>query len=164
MEDLITNWKQKKHAVKKQNKKFIRQLTQHKGKHLNRLADELHETTFNKIDCLNCANCCTSIPPIINKTDVTRIAKHLGLKPNVFETTYLKIDEDGDTVINASPCPFLRDGNYCQIYEVRPKACREYPHTDAHQFSNNLHLHATNAQYCPAVFNILEEMKRRIPI
>ncbi len=29
-----------------------------------------------------------------------------------------------------SPCPFLGDDNYCSVYEARPKACREYPHTD----------------------------------
>jgi len=164
MEDLITEWKQKKHAVKKQNKKFVRHLNQHKGKHLNRSGGELHDAAFKKIDCLDCANCCSSIPPIVNKTDSNRMAKHLKMKPSAFEEKYLRVDEDGDTVINASPCPFLGDGNYCQIYEVRPKACREYPHTDALQFSDNLHLHATNAQYCPAVFNIIEEMKRRIPV
>jgi hypothetical protein len=86
------------------------------------------------------------------------------MKPADFEATYLKIDEDGDTVMNASPCPFLQVDNACAIYEVRPRACREYPHTDNQEFSQNLNLHAPNAQYCPAVFHILEEMKRRIPV
>ena len=163
-EDSIEVWRKKKTAYKKQNKKFIKQLQQHKGKRLDNYANELTEETFKKVDCLQCANCCSSIPPIVNKTDANRIAKHLKMKPAEFEEKYLRVDEDGDTVINTSPCPFLGEDNYCQIYEVRPKACREYPHTDAQQFSDNLHLHAPNAQYCPAVFHILEEMKKHIPV
>ncbi|MGB0524190.1 MAG: YkgJ family cysteine cluster protein [Flammeovirgaceae bacterium] len=164
MADLITDWKKRKGSVGKKHKKFIRKLAQHKGKHLNRLADETHDRVFAKIDCLACANCCTSIPPIVNKTDSTRIAKHLGMKQSEFEEHYLTVDEDHDTVMNQSPCPFLQADNRCEIYEVRPKACREYPHTNQQEFSQNLHLHAQNAMYCPAVFHILEAMERNVPV
>ena len=161
---MIEDWKQKKENSLKHNKKFIRKLSQHKGKRLDRFAEELHEEAFSKISCLDCANCCSSIPPIVNKTDANRMAKHLGMKVAEFENQYLVVDEDGDTVINQSPCPFLQENNECLIYEARPRACREYPHTDAQQFSKRMHLHATNATYCPAVFYILEEMKKRVPL
>lgn len=75
---------------------------------------------------------------------------------------YVIFDEDDDMVINSSPCPFLGSDNYCSIYEARPKACREYPHTDEGTFSRNLRLHQPNAHYCPAVFHILEEMERKL--
>ena len=163
MKHLIEEWQTKKNGRKKAHKKLVANLRVHKTKHFDRLAGELHDQAFSQIDCLQCANCCTSIPPIVNKTDAARIAKHLGMKTPEFEEKYLTRDEDGDTVINSSPCPFLEENNACSIYEHRPRACREYPHTDARQFSQNLDLHVQNARYCPAVFHILQKMESAIP-
>ncbi len=131
-----------------------------KDKSLNHQADELHEAVFEEIDCLDCANCCNSIPPIVNETDVRRAAKFLGMKAADFKEDYVRTDEDGDLVLNQSPCPFLMEDNACSIYEGRPKACKEYPHTDNHQFIKNLKLHLLNSFYCPAVFHILERLKK----
>ncbi|MEM1134317.1 MAG: YkgJ family cysteine cluster protein [Bacteroidota bacterium] len=164
MQEIFQEWKAKKEAVKKQNRKFIKKLSGHAGKRLNAYADELHEKAFSTINCLDCANCCSSIPPIVNNTDAARIAKYLGMGVSEFEATYLKVDEDKDKVMQATPCPFLQEDKTCKIYEVRPKACRAYPHTDQQEFSKNLHLHVENAYYCPAVYNILETMKKNIPV
>lgn len=161
---LFEEWKKKKESVFFQNQKFLSKLTKHKGKALDRFADETHEKVFAKINCLECAGCCTSIPPMINKTDSARIAKYLGISQSDFEKKFLKSDEDNDTVINYTPCPFLEKDNSCSIYDVRPKACREYPHTDKLTFSSNLSYHAVNALYCPAVFHILENLKKNIPV
>ena len=57
------------------------------------------------------------------------MAKYLKVKEGDFFATYLRVDEDGDTVMKALPCPLGAD-NYCSVYPARPKACREYPHTD----------------------------------
>ena len=160
MSDLIQDWKNRKEKKHKQQAKFARQLKRQKAKKIDETAEKLHQKVFSKIDCLQCANCCTSIPPIVTRSDSNRIAKYLGLKTKDFETQYLVKDEDGDVVMNASPCPFLEKNNACAIYEQRPRACREYPHTNYFMFSQNLHLHATNARYCPAVFHILEAMMR----
>lgn len=164
MSDLIEDWKKRKNSIGKKHKKFVRKLAQHKGKHLNGFANDVHDQVFEKVDCLACANCCTSIPPIVNKTDAARMAKHLGMKQADFEDQYLRVDEDQDTVMNQSPCPFLMEDNACSIYEARPRACREYPHTNNHEFSQNIHLHVQNAKYCPAVFHILEQMEKNVPV
>lgn len=161
--DLIQDWKNRKGQQKKAHKKLVQKLRNHKGKRLNEFGTQIHEEVFSKVDCLDCANCCSSIPPIVNKTDSARIAKVLGLKVAEFEEKYLTQDEDGDRVMNASPCPFLLENNYCQIYEHRPKACRQYPHTGDFEFANNLNLHSINSQYCPGVFHILERMMKSIP-
>lgn len=156
-------WRNKKDNCLKANKKFGRKLQQHKGKHLDRLAQQTHEQVFEHVDCLDCAGCCKGLPPIVNHTDAQRIAKHLGLSVAVFERDYLTIDEDKDTVLQQTPCPFLLENNYCSIYEFRPKACRSYPHTDE-QFSKNIPYHIKNARHCPATFFILEQLKRAVPV
>jgi len=75
---------------------------------------------------------------------------------------YLRIDEDNDYVLQSVPCTFLDDENYCTIYEVRPKACREFPHTDRKKFQQISYLTLKNVAICPAAFAVVEEMKKRM--
>ena len=86
------------------------------------------------------------------------------MKPQQFIDQYLRIDEDKDYVLQNVPCTFLGHDNYCLIYDVRPKACREYPHTDRKDFHKISNLTIKNTAICPAAFNIVEEMKRRIKV
>lgn len=72
----------------------------------------------------------------IQKKDIERIAKHLRMKPADFEAKFLRTDEDNDKVLQSLPCFFLNEDNTCSIYEVRPKACREYPHTNRKNSEN----------------------------
>lgn len=162
--DWIKNWKGQVKGRRKEYKELVRQLKRKPVKALSKLADEVHDETFKKYDCLDCANCCTSIPPLLNRTDINRIAKHLGMKSTAFRNKYIRYDEDGDTVMKTTPCPFLNTDHTCQVYEHRPRACREYPHTHAAQFAYHLDLHLVNVRHCPAVFNILErfgEMQKK---
>ena len=159
---LIEDWKRRRDGAKARISERLKKFDRLPSIRVDDAADQAHEKVFRKLDCLDCANCCSSIPPIINDTDARRIAKHLGMNPGAFMAEYVVFDEDDDMVINSSPCPFLGSDNYCSIYEVRPKACREYPHTDEGTFSRNLRLHQPNAHYCPAVFHILEEMERKL--
>jgi uncharacterized protein len=163
MQSKIEQWKNKKTEKAESHKKLINKLKKANDKKLNQLADQIHEAVFSQIDCLDCANCCKSIPPIINETDIRRISKHLGLKATDFKDKYVKYDDDMDLVMNCSPCPFLQSDNKCQIYEYRPKACSEYPHTGNFEFAKNIRLHAINSKYCPAVFHILEEISTKMP-
>lgn len=159
MNVLIEQWDKRKTEVKEQNKKLLGKLLKSNQKKLNQKAEEIHDSVFKEVDCLDCANCCKSIPPIINETDIRRISKYLGLKTSVFMSENITVDEDGDMVFNQSPCKFLATDNKCAIYEVRPKACRQYPHTNNFEFSKNIRLHLPNSEYCPAVFHILEKLK-----
>jgi len=59
------------------------------------------------------------------------------------------------------PCPFLGDDDHCTIHDVRPVVCREYPHTDKEGFTSRTMGVAGNALVCPAVFWIVEQMKRQ---
>mgnify|MGYP000010387066 CR=1 FL=1 len=87
------------------------------------------------------------------------MAKRLRLKTADFEARYLRLDEDGDWVLRQLPCPFLESDNACSIYEDRPKACREYPHTDRVKQVQILDLTAKNALICPAVGEIVARME-----
>lgn len=148
-----------KHA---ENRKYFAKLRKKPPKRLDYLMRELHEAEFEKTDCLTCANCCKTTGPLFTNADVERIAKHLRLKPHQFILEYLQIDEDNDYVLQQLPCTFLDADNYCSIYDVRPKACREFPHTDRKKFHQISNLTLKNVAICPAAFNIVEEMKKAV--
>lgn len=126
---------------------------------LDDLVHELHEAVFEEIDCLQCANCCRTLGPRITARDIEGMARACGMKPAKFAETYLRIDEDQDYVFKSMPCPFLAADNYCLIYEDRPKACREYPHTDRRKFYQLIDLSIKNAGTCPAVQEIFNRLK-----
>jgi Fe-S-cluster containining protein len=117
-----------------------------------------HEKVFSELDCLDCANCCKTTSPIFLNTDIDRLAKVFRMKSSNFIEEYLHRDEEGDYVLNFSPCPFLGDDNKCLIYEDRPKACREYPHTNRKNMQGILELSLKNTLVCPAVFKIFEQI------
>lgn len=119
------------------------------------IVQQLHDEVSEKIDCLTCANCCRSLGPAIYDKDIERMAKALRIKPSEVVSSYLRIDEDGDYVFKSMPCPFLMDDNYCSIYESRPKACREYPHTDRKNFEQIYKLTVKNASTCPIAYEVL---------
>lgn len=144
-----------------ENKVFFARLKKKKPKNLDIIAQKLHDEIFQKIDCLDCANCCKSISPTLYDKDINRLAKHLKIKPSQFVEKYLYLDEEGDYVFKETPCPFLLNDNYCMVYESRPKACREYPHTDRPRFYQVLNLTLKNSLICPAVFELIERLKQR---
>jgi Fe-S-cluster containining protein len=72
------------------------------------------------------------------------------------------VDEDGDYVFRSAPCPFLDLENYCTVYESRPLACREYPHTNRKRFYQVVDLSLTNTEICPAVASIFEDLKTKM--
>jgi uncharacterized protein len=144
------------------NKKYLLSLKKKDPRTVDDAFHELHEEVFEEMDCLTCANCCKTTSPIFYDADIERLAKHLRMKPVEFAGQYLKVDDDGDQVLKTAPCPFLGDDNYCHVYEARPKACREYPHTDRKKMVQILELTHKNTQVCPAVFEIVERLKKVI--
>lgn len=146
-----------------ENKKYFAKLKKKPPKDLDYVMQDLHDAEFEKTDCLTCANCCKTTGPLFTNADIERISKHFKQKPQQFIDSYLRIDEDNDYVLQEVPCTFLGADNYCLIYDVRPKACREYPHTDRKKFQQISNLTIKNTSICPAVYNIVEAMKSRLP-
>jgi Fe-S-cluster containining protein len=148
--------------LKKENESFYKKLKLRPPKNIDSLFHDAHDEAFESIDCLSCANCCKTTSPIFYQRDIERAAKACRLKPGEFIDKYLKIDEDSDYVLKQAPCPFLDGENYCVIYEDRPNACREYPHTNRKKMQQILDLTFKNTLVCPAVLRITEEIKKKL--
>jgi len=148
--------------LKNENNKFLDRLNKKPPKHLDVKMKELHEETFKEIDCLTCGNCCKTTVPIITDKDSERIAKHLKMKIYDFETKYVHIEGDNLKYFKTAPCEFLADDNYCLIYDVRPKACSEYPHTTRKRFHQLSRITLENTVVCPATSVIIEKLKAHL--
>lgn len=131
----------------------------HRLKKMDKEIEQLHDEAMDEIDCLQCGNCCRSLGPMILEKDIDNLSKSLKMKPSDFIDKFLRKDEDKDWVFKSMPCPFLGVDNYCAVYENRPKACREYPHTDRKKFHQIFNLSIKNAETCPIVFQVLEKIK-----
>lgn len=148
---------------KKENQQFFKRLKKRTPKNLDYVVHELHDEEFERTDCLACANCCKTTSPIFTDKDIERISKHLKMKVADFIATYLQRDEDDFMVLKTAPCSFLDESdNTCFIYDVRPKACAEYPHTNRKKFIQLANLTVSNTFVCPAVYNIVENLKERL--
>lgn len=151
------NWQKLSADGQKKYKQFLRR--EDKNKVLKQLP-ALHEEAFEKINCLNCANCCKNYSPRIKTPDLKRIAKHLKMKEGAFIEKYLVLDDEGDYVVNSKPCPFLGSDNYCSIYEVRPSDCHRFPYTDEDVFFKRPNITLKNSTFCPIVVFVLEKLTR----
>jgi Fe-S-cluster containining protein len=158
-DDLLKNWEKKALERSKVYNSFLKKAN--KNKVLDVLP-VLHEEAFEKVDCLACANCCKNYSPRFKTPDIKRISKLLGLKESIFIDTYLKLDEEGDYVVKASPCPFLGEDNYCSIYEDRPSDCSRFPYTDEDVFIKRHALTLKNTSFCPAAYYVMEKLTQAI--
>ena len=153
-----------KHAKDKHkvHKNFFSKLKKNPPKKLDYLMQDLHEQEFMRTNCLDCANCCKTTGPLFTGKDIERISKSFRMKPSKFIESYLRIDEDNDYVLQSVPCTFLGADNKCSIYDIRPKACREFPHTDRRKFHQITSLTLKNVKICPAAYNIVEALRKKI--
>jgi Fe-S-cluster containining protein len=165
-DEIVANWRRYGSKHDNSNYRFLRKLkagaSSATWKKVDKTAARLHKEVFSIVDCKKCANCCRTMHIRITDADIPRISNHLGMAQEEFIAFYLQRDEDGDYYIKSSPpCPFLKD-NLCSIYDVRPEKCRDYPFTDKPDFLFSTIMHASNATTCPAVFHIVESLRREM--
>jgi hypothetical protein len=157
MEHLPSNWKEQSKERQKHYRQFLKKADVRKTV---KVLPALHEEAFSKINCLDCAGCCKNYSPRFKTPDIKRISKHLRLKESQFIETYLRLDEEGDYVVKRTPCPFLGVGNACSIYKVRPSDCARFPYTDEDVLLRRPNITLKNAEFCPAVFYVLEKLTK----
>lgn len=120
-----------------------------------------------QIDCTQCANCCRRMIVEVTPAEIQAIAAHLGVPvPDVMQK---HVDpEPGDSAhkimrTEHGACTFL-NGNLCSIYDVRPAACREFPHVavGAHTLGARMESVCRHSSVCPILFNAIEAYKAHI--
>jgi len=78
------------------------------------------------LECQRCGGCCTHFTYTqMSKHEVKRVAHHFNMP--VKDIIRLAERFDGRRYLFRQPCPFLRDGNFCTIYVMRPLVCAGFP-------------------------------------
>lgn len=162
MSALIEKWNNEK-ANNSQKVNAVLDSISHQGtKDVFPTLNTAHTEVFQKINCLDCANCCKNAPPIITSEDINTISRALKITKKTFVKTYLLEDINGEFFFKRVPCVFLNPDNTCKIYAFRPSACRRYPHTDEPEFHKRLALNKQIVAHCPAAFFIIESIANQI--
>ena len=144
---------------RKELKKFLQRFEKMNMRGADSVAKKFNAQAFASIDCLQCANCCKTMAPTFKKTEVSRIAAHLGMTYNEYFSKYLKVDKEGDIMNRKTPCQHLGSDNKCSIYEIRPTDCSGFPHTHKRDFVEFIpETHVQNVDYCPATYYVVEKM------
>lgn len=159
MDDGYAKMLQKAERHQKETRQFLKKLRKNPPKDLDQRFQASHDKAFESTDCLSCGNCCKTMSPRVSERDIRRIAKLLRMKEQDFIQSYLYVDEEGDYLMNEAPCPFLGDDNKCIIYQDRPKACANFPHTNHRKMHKHLNTAAHNYQRCPIVYKVIEQLK-----
>lgn len=99
-----------------------------------------------------CAECCSGYEPFVSRSDVQRIADHLGMTYDDVMNEYIEARPSADgfhvgwirkvSEDIADKCVFLmgtRSGRYyCGIYEARPHDCRDFTPIGCDDVDENL--------------------------
>ena len=149
-------------AKVKENVAFRRYLSAHRYTDgpFQILASEVQQ----HVDCTACANCCRHSVVSVNKSEIEKIAGHLGTTSAAVACLYTTPDPAAPALRilrnSREGCVFL-DGNLCMIYEARPEACRNFPHVTSgkHSLGSRPCSLARWAPLCPIIFNALERYK-----
>jgi len=127
---------------------------------LRKIAEEIEEA----IDCTECANCCRVATARVKDREVEILARHIGTTRKVFLRDYCEESADEGLILKRTEtgCVFL-EGNLCSVYEVRPRACEDFPHLakgDGSLISRMWEM-PDRATYCPIAYHTLEAFKEK---
>ncbi len=149
---------------KKELKKFLKRIEKNPPRGLLKTNAEVGAETWSEVECLSCANCCKKMTPTFKKSEVKRIAAHMGMTHKEYFDKYLEMDEDNEDVVNKStPCQHLDlTDNKCTIYEIRPDDCRLFPHFQRKDFNEISYVIADNIPRCPATLVFVEKLNERL--
>jgi Fe-S-cluster containining protein len=135
-------------------KRYLTRLEKNPPRGLDSIAAKVDAEVWKGMDCLACGNCCRSMTPTFKRSDIVRIAAHLGMEPAAFKSKWLTLDDEGKDLINKKqPCQFLDlSSNMCSIYEVRPADCAGFPYLKKRKMTEYMHVHKQNIEFCPGHF------------
>jgi len=161
----LRSYKRKMQLEKPRLRRFLTKIEKTPIRGLDKITRALEPEVWAEVECLSCANCCKTMTPTFNNTDLKRISAHFGQTVDEFKAKWLyKQRGTGDWMNKKQPCQFLNlKDNKCSIYPIRPDDCAGFPHFPK-KMKDYTHVHKQNVEYCPATFRLVEKMMERIPL
>lgn len=140
-------------AQHSENENFRNYLySSHTSAQVDGLFSETGAAVASQIDCTLCAACCHTLEPELSEQEHS-------LVENKDPAVVLTVPDSGTSRLYLkSPCCFLK-GNLCSVYDVRPAACKGYPHLEEPGVRYRLRTVFAQAGVCPIVFHTIQKLK-----
>jgi Fe-S-cluster containining protein len=123
------------------------------------------DETWKEISCVACGHCCMEMTPTWKKSEIKRVAAHVGMTSAQYYEKYLYTEEKtGDIMNDSTPCQhFDKKKGLCTIYEIRPADCAEFPHFHRKDFADQVEeVFLPNMVRCPATLVMVEKITERM--
>ena len=160
----IALYRNRAYRKKKALTAFLKKLAKSNIKGLTKLTAAAEKATWEKINCQNCGNCCMTMTPTWKKSEVKRLATHLGMTYDEFYQKWLYTEEStGDIMNDSTPCQFFDQKNgLCTVYEFRPHDCATFPHLYRKDFVDQIEVYTANLHRCPATLVAVEHLEKAV--
>jgi uncharacterized protein len=133
-------------------------------KGLLKLTAEAEKKAWEEVNCQKCGNCCMTMTPTWKKSEVKKLAAHLGMTYAEFYDKWLYTEEEtGDIMNRTTPCQFFdKRKGLCKVYELRPHDCATFPHLYRKDFSDQVDVYTQNLHRCPATLVAVEYLHKAL--
>jgi Fe-S-cluster containining protein len=152
-------------AKKKKLGLFLKALARKKPRGIHKTLKEAEQATWKEVSCVTCGHCCAEMTPTWRKSEIKRVAAHMGMTYNEYYEKYLYTEEkSGDIMNDSTPCQHYNlKTRMCTIYEIRPLDCAEFPHFHRKDFYDQVNdVFTPNIPRCPATLVWVEKIEELV--
>lgn len=137
---------------------FLKQVDM-RPEEVDAIVRRIYQDVASHIDCTMCRNCCKELMPTLDKEEVERIARAVGMTVDQFSELYpIRSEESGKYTFTRKPCPLLKT-DVCSNANVIPECCSSYPHLLKSGFVFRTMGVVENCSICPRVYHTYERLK-----
>lgn len=156
----VDKYRRRAYQKKKVLSAFLKKLARKNPRGLTRLTQQAEKHAWSEINCQKCGNCCMTMTPTWKKSEIRRLAAHLGMTYAQFYDKWLYTEEETGDIMNAStPCQFFdKKKGLCTVYEFRPHDCATFPHLYRRDFTDQIEVYTENLHRCPATLVAVEKL------
>lgn len=154
-------YRRRAHAKKAGLSKFLKKVVRKKPRGLLKDVKQASDQAWETVNCTNCGACCKEMTPTWKKSEVKRMAAHMGMTYKEYYDKYLYTDDEGCIMNNSTPCQHLSlKTGLCSVYELRPHDCSEFPHFHRKDFTDQVkEVFIPNMPRCPATLIMVERLE-----
>jgi len=158
----VKKYRLRAYRKKKVLSAFMKKLEKMRPKAATAFMKEGEKEAWKQIDCKKCGNCCMTMTPTWKKSEIKRVAAHVGMSPKEFFDKWLYTEEEtGDVLNRSTPCQFFNQKKgLCTIYEIRPHDCATFPHLYRKDFLDQMEVYEQNLHRCPATLVAMEHLHK----
>lgn len=162
--DFAKKYRLRAYRKKKVLTAFLKKLAKKQPAYAKPLMKKAEQEAWKQIDCTACGNCCKTMTPTWKKSEIKKLAAHLGMTYQAFFDKWLFVDEEtGDICNRTTPCQFFDSKKgLCGVYELRPHDCATFPHLYRKDFFDQTDVYAANLHRCPATLVAMEYLEKAV--